>query len=359
MIMAINQVQKKESPIDKILKGLQVANQGFGLYSNLTNISAKKQEMEAQAQTSADTKEGVITKADLLKQGDNYTIADANSPGAMKYKIREGDTLNEVYLAPKAAQGKNTALTQENVYQAVKDGAQLVPPNSPGAHNFSAVQPDGSTKLVGLVPPRPKADQIPNPNKAAFEQLPIENQEQVKKLAGSNANKTAINNQLKATLATLDDPEIPYEQKLMAANNLGKTLNSTEGADAVGEGEAGRMLAFLNYLPKGRPGWDVGPQLDKFTEQVRIKTGDIDKAIASNKQAIDGFYGKSSQVAQLAPPKKKAKTDSGLFNEAKAGTGSADLSQEDLAALAWVRANPKAPEAQKVRAKLMQKGLKP
>lgn len=158
--------------------------------------------------------------------------------------------------------------------------------------------------------------------KQQFDMLPVENQEQIKDLAKKTSSKESIANQLQATFETLQNKDVPYEQKLMAAKNLGKVLNSTEGADAVGEGEAKRMMAFLNYLPTDRPGFDLGPQIDKFTEQVGIKLGDIRQAAAMNKQGIDKLYGR--QPSELAP-RQYAKSADGKDQKKSGFTMAADL----------------------------------
>jgi len=135
-----------------------------------------------------------------------------------------------------------------------------------------------------------------------FKQLSPENQEVAKSLAKSNANKTSIKNQIDATVAQLNDPELDDDQKITIGRSLLKTLNSTQGADAIGVEEAKRLGNFLEFkvFNLTQPGSMFGRDIDEFTKQAELTSQAIGDAVQTNQQQIDQLY-KGSGISRSTP----------------------------------------------------------
>lgn len=143
---------------------------------------------------------------------------------------------------------------------------------------------------------RAEAGKKTNPAKLEFDNLPPENQEQIKELAKKSANKTSIKGQIDAALAALEDPGVSDEQKTIMGRNLAKVLNSTEGQDAVGNQEASRMVGLLDRFNLHRPGTPFGVQLGEFTKQVKNSSAVLGDAISRNKAQMETLYGRTPKV---------------------------------------------------------------
>lgn len=135
---------------------------------------------------------------------------------------------------------------------------------------------------------------------APFKTLPMENQEQVKTIAGKTANAKSIKNAIDSALVSLEDPKLSEEQKLTAGRALIKTLNSTQGADAVGAEEAKRLAGFLEYRMGNffEPGPFIGRDLGKFNEQVKIQRDTLGGLIKANDASTDQLYGRAPVTGQ-------------------------------------------------------------
>lgn len=129
--------------------------------------------------------------------------------------------------------------------------------------------------------------------------LPLEKKKFVETLATKNAGKVAIKNQIDSVLANWDS--LPDDQKVAAGRQLIKTLNSTEGADAVGVEEARRLGGKLEYamgnLFNSNP-VQFGRDLEGFKTQAENVSKAIGSAVTANDAEIDKAYGRKS----AAPP---------------------------------------------------------
>jgi hypothetical protein len=170
-----------------------------------------------------------------------------------------------------------------------------------------------------------------------IERLPVENQEVIKDLAKKSATKLSIANQIDAVVKTLEDPNVSEEQKITQGRQLLKTLNSTEGADAIGKEEADRLGSFLNfhYMNLTQPGPVFGRDLGAFTEQAKLTSGAVKNAIQSNKSNISKLYQESGvpRADPINPP----------ANEWEA---------KKLKAIEWIKKNPADPRAKEIAKRL-------
>jgi hypothetical protein len=131
------------------------------------------------------------------------------------------------------------------------------------------------------------------------EKLPIDKKKIVENLATKNANKIAIANQIDSVLSiwdTLDD-----EQKLAQGRQMLKTLNSPEGADAIGAEEANRLGSKLEFAMgnfTNSNSTQFGRDLEGFKEQAFNTSKGLKGAIQLNQGIIDREIGRDSTPSQ-------------------------------------------------------------
>jgi hypothetical protein len=125
--------------------------------------------------------------------------------------------------------------------------------------------------------------------------LPLDQKQMVSGLAQKNANKIAIANQIDSVLSGWD--ALPDNQKVAAGRQLIKTLNSTEGADAVGAEEAKRLGGMLEFamgnFTNSNP-MQFGRDLPGFREQAANTAKNIRGAVSSNQAQIDQLMGRQA-----------------------------------------------------------------
>jgi len=156
------------------------------------------------------------------------------------------------------------------------------------------------------------------------EPVSIEDKAQISKLAQSTASKTSILNQLQSAGAKFDEALEKGDTDLAVTlgRQMLKTLNSTEGADAVGAEEAKRLGGLLEFKIGNvfEPGSFIGRDLDKFSEQIKQTSAGIEDAIKANRQSIADVKGETI----------------------------ADDTDEDSQALQWAKENPNDPRAKQI-----------
>jgi hypothetical protein len=120
-----------------------------------------------------------------------------------------------------------------------------------------------------------------------FTLLPKETQIQIEDLAKKIGGRTSIGSSLQAGLDKINDPSLSQEQKLITGKQMIKTLNSTEGQDAVGAEESKRLASLLEYhffnFTEPGPAFGRAP-IESFGEQVKNKISEL----ASSKKALQG-----------------------------------------------------------------------
>jgi hypothetical protein len=125
----------------------------------------------------------------------------------------------------------------------------------------------------------------------------------VETLSTQNAKKISIANQIEQAFNTLSDPKTDEKTKVTIGKQVLKTLNSTEGADAVGVEESKRLGALLEYNffnPKAAisgEGALVGRDLEGFKNQVGESMKNVRGAVSANEKIIreiESKYGVST-----------------------------------------------------------------
>lgn len=159
-------------------------------------------------------------------------------------------------------------------------------------------------------PPKGMQYQV-NPETGEMELVPVaiptDTKHFVDTLSTKNANKTSIRNQINAVTQKWD--KLSDDQKVMQGGMLLKTLNSPEGADAIGAEEVKRLgskleFAMGNLFDKTRP-IQFGRDLSGFKEQAEILSNSLSSAIDTNQNEIDSRMGrkpKATMPASNMPP---------------------------------------------------------
>lgn len=136
------------------------------------------------------------------------------------------------------------------------------------------------------------------------ENLPIDKKKYVENLATKNANKVSIANQIDAVMSKWDS--LSEDQKIVQGGQLLKTLNSPEGADAIGKEEAERlgnklqfaMGNFTNDSPMR-----VGRDLEGFKQQAMGTASSLRSAVSANQSEVDRSMGRQPNMSQGNKPK--------------------------------------------------------
>lgn len=289
-------IPQGDSILGDVMKGLQVAETIFGIKTNRQRVAR-----EAERQTVADKKEqekiaeeaflkkGGLTpenERELAGQGWQFTEPDA--PGALQSFVRRNGVEQPIGLRPPA---KAPRETQESVQEYLAEdgkvrlgrwikGQGLVSsPNDPLAPKQNV---EGGTERDKL--------------------LSIEDKATISKLATQTADKINIRNSIQGQLDQMKVALEAQDEDLAVSigNGMLKTLNSTEGADAVGEGEAARLASFLQYKIANftGPGSFIGRDLDKFVEQASSRLTSIDQSISDNRKEIARIRGTLQQSSE-------------------------------------------------------------
>lgn len=141
---------------------------------------------------------------------------------------------------------------------------------------------------------------------APYENLPKDKQIEVDKLSNGIASRRQIRADIDSALSQLQDESKSSDEKLLIGRELLKTLNSTLGADAIGQEEARRLGSLLEFkiIPRiGEPGNWFGRDLNMFTEQVKNNRNRLEKTEQTMQAEIDRLMGRDQpqSTAGLVP----------------------------------------------------------
>lgn len=314
MPVSINRGAQKKSPLSDLADVISIAQGGLNLYKGLSGeVRDYNQRAEQDREKLATSPESEMARADYGKALGS-PIADTVSLYQLKQKY---GPLSEFALS------------------GFKTGEQ-------SKRDIEKLKQEHMNKMAEIAATGEQSRQTAfakgerNPNEFAFKQLPMENQEQIKKLADRMANQTAIRQSLDSALEILKSPNVSEDQKVVVGKSLLKTINSEQGQDAIGAEEAKRLGSFLEYKIANftEPGSVWGRDLDKFTDQTALASSKIKLAREKNQGEIDRLYGRSaSNPAQLQLPElsrdgtgkkrelTKKSAQSGLAPDANAAVG--------------------------------------
>lgn len=155
--------EKQEvDPMDKILKGLNIASSIFGLKEAYDKGQILKEDRElnklkiSQAAKEKEMEGITLLPKDLLSHGDKYSVADTNTPGSMKFMLKErGGNMKEIYLTPKQKEVDPLAqATKALAYQSLKNKVseeKNIPQNVSAAATYAKRLEDANAQISGLM----------------------------------------------------------------------------------------------------------------------------------------------------------------------------------------------------------------
>jgi hypothetical protein len=329
--------KESESDLDKLMKGIQLASGILGIGVNVQQIRAHQGTIEGNEMknaTLADERSGVLSatqKAEISKSMEPVAIG---TPGSTTHRFRGKDgQVEELALSipKKAAPAPQVdALGQERLklerekfdYQQKKDARDLA---------------------IGTPKPKGKTDEGgPNPQASFDQRLSGLNAEERKRLDSASMGLQAIGDMSVAlesgsnTFSVVGDNEFT-----MARRNFEEALGRMQSGGAINSEEAARFA-------KMAPTWQ---------DSAEIQTKKLQNLQAEMSLRVKNLGFDPNEImdarANAAGPQRGA---SGKWGEATAAP-KAEPTAEEKAALNWLRANPKHPDAQGVMQTLKAKGL--
>lgn len=303
--------QAREGGFDKFLRRLggvvNLANSGINTYGGIQDIQDKGAARDAAKLKAENDAQGIYG----LKEIDYTKVQDAKEgdAGAFKQKVRDGNNILERYFNVRQAQEK--AKTPEELANI---NADTMYKKSQASKNYA------------------DAKQSSNPGlKEMFNSLAPPDQEVVKDLARGNASKLTIKNSIDSVMGGWD--KLSDDQKVAQGRQLLKTLNSTQGADAIGAEEAKRLGSKLEFalgnMFNSNP-IQFGRDLPGFKEQALATSKNIGSTIDANQQQMRQIAGPaagrglSNLIANQNPPSDMVTVSN--------GKETLQISQSDLAA---------------------------
>jgi hypothetical protein len=315
------QQQPEESAIDKLLKGLQIAGSAMGLYTNLQQAQAYKQQQEAGAfelgekkaavkageETQARALRGEYTPPELenkLKEG--YVIGGAPKMGEdpesvlKRFVIQNGER-TPIFLRqtkPVEMQWKASESAAERAAREARETAERATKEKIAKwNNENKIEAMRVSKQLGQQAKK-QTDAVSK--SMEFKKLAPEDQKSVLALAGTRANVQAIKEQINANMIQWDKAEND-NQRLDIGRKMIKLLNSTQGADAVGAEEAKRLagkleFAYGNFLDSNPV--QFGRDLEGFREDIENTRDILAESYDRFNSQIDAYYGRKPAAAQ-------------------------------------------------------------
>lgn len=137
-----------------------------------------------------------------------------------------------------------------------------------------------------------------NSDKRKFENMPEDTKVTITDMAKKNVSKLGIANQIDSVMSAWDS--YSDDQKLAQGRMLLKTLNSPEGADAIGAEEANRLGSKLEFamgnFANSNP-TQFGRDLKGFKEQAQNAAKNLKNTIKANQKIINEAYGRDENYS--------------------------------------------------------------
>lgn len=182
-------------------------------------------------------------------------------------------------------------------------------------------------------------------------------QKTISSMQMKNAQKISVKTQLDADLAQMKKAmaDKNIDQAIAAGQSMFKTLNSPEGSDAVGEGEAQRIGSMLKYhiFNFTDPGAFFGRDIPGFMEQVQKKSDSLAASVIENDRIAKKMRaGMGMEDILAGKPADETEASPGSATAAPA-TGYKHEEGYD-----WALKNPQDPVAKQILERLKKKGFK-
>lgn len=249
MAVGVIQPQQRQSGfdqnLDRIAKGLQIATSLFNIPISV---------MDRNRQIEKEQKQETLQAEDRKNQAEDRGLQRALTTAQLEEKKASALRAPEEFELTKKAKMAQIALAEAQARRANREA------------NESRVD---QTKI--------------------FKSLPMQSQKQIDVLSTKSGNIAAIKNEIDSTLEKLQDPAISEDQKVVLGRGLLKTLNSSQGADAIGSEEAKRLGGLLEFKKFNitEPGSMFGRDLGMFIDQVALNSDKLAGALSKNQEAID------------------------------------------------------------------------
>lgn len=291
------QILQNNSPSRQELRTAAYQNLGQGIVDNVENYARFQKEKEATDRQKA---------LELMAFNDSLAKSGISPNEQYTQAFQKGDAAGLAGLyEQKAEQARNQKLFEQ---QKEKEASEFR--KSQQALNNEATRSRINQGNEGL---RLKREELASAD--PYNKLPQDNKQIITKLAQSNAGKTAIVNAIDSVMKNWDN--LSKEEQLTQGRQLIKTLNSTQGQDAVGAEEAKRLAGKLEFatgnLFSDNPvqfGYDLGG----FKQDANITSTAIKNSIIANQKEIDRAYGRPVRDIQDIPIPREQMNLVGLEN---------------------------------------------
>jgi hypothetical protein len=278
MTVSVHQAQPRDE-LGDIAKALNIATTIYKIKMDNDQTKAA-QELAAQKDTKLQAKE-------------------TNDQAALSKKEMEAERSTRQNFS-----SKHTPITQKEYDDLKREGLQLplvaqedapsglkLPGDSIGYTDASMIHKYRTAKEAGK-------NKSGSGSTDEYKSLPRENRIEIDSIAKQNSNKRTIETQLAGFQEQYNDAIAKGNTDLAITigNSMIKTLNSTQGADAVSNEEAQRLAGYLKYnmMNFTDPGAFHGRDLEGFNSQVSAIRKSISSAIEANSKNIDQLYGRKS-----------------------------------------------------------------
>jgi hypothetical protein len=370
------QGRQKDDALSTLIKGLGIASQVYGIKANMAQLDeySRKQQQEqdlAEGKYNKNQQVQLSEKFDITRdqpaEGNYQTASDAETGGPLYLSLKKDSSPLVQHVRGMKNGVDGTYLVDGKTNKELGFYAAPLGPvktreveytDSEG-NKFKQIVEDkpGQKFAVGKSTPALASD-------AKFKALPPFAQEEIKILANKSANKIDIASQMDSELKKFKEA---YEkgdqtQALKAGEGMLKLLNSAQGSDAVGAEESERLGSLLKYQIFNFTGSGnfFGRDLEGFYEQVSSKSNALKDSVAANKRRIEEIYsgGYKNEIPQTEEPLSafgSKSTDGKAI--ASPNTPAYELTDEDRAALEFVRKNPNHKSTPGVIQALKKKGL--
>lgn len=307
--MTMNELLKKHSSVDPTSGKLNI-NQGLAMSEMMGKVSPQRV-MEFQKQIGQFNDSQLSNMLDVSEKGYRLALSNPNAwPEVRKSLIDNGvpnaNSLPEQYDQGIITRGligtqkykeqhdqkmaeQSASLAQQKADQGeALDRDKLAYQKYKDAKDFSLKERELGQKM--------------SESKKSGNNLELDQKKLVEGLSTKNANKIAIKNQIDAVMGSWDS--LSDDQKVASGRSLLKTLNSTEGADAIGTEEAKRLgskleFAMGNLSPFNSNPIQFGRDLKGFKEQAINASKSIGNAVKTNQSIIDKTMGRETSTPSI------------------------------------------------------------
>lgn len=311
----VPQARPKESGLDTILKGLQIAQAVYGIKTGVDESGRADERLELDKQKQAAEQErlrleaaskNTISPKEYAEIGKTNDFVPKGTPGAesIMLKTAQGD-LKEVSFLPKKDKPEMSLIDTVNAAgQPVK--------------RWVAKGAEGD--FPQYVKPSEQAPADP------INTLPDDKKKQVAKLSDMVGTNVGVANSLAAELDSFRNAKTE-DDKIRVGQGMLKLLNSAIGPDAVGAEEAKRVGAALEYqvFNVRQPGPVFGRDLPGFEAQIENKIRSLMLSSEKNQSEIDKIAGRAAKpVDSMAAKEPERKSG---FSEALGDASHPDVIQ--------------------------------